>query len=501
VSQLIARCLAKDPAGRPQTASALAEEIDQLILMTGEKTTTMLPVRRRAGAFAIVGAAAAVLLIAALLLQRTRTPSTPTPANTPVVQAAAPASAPAATAPTSSPAPVPVAPTLSAADSLNIAKALERRLARQAAAAAAADSQKRATSKKPAATTGPASSGSPFVDSIARVALLLVAEQRSTLIQAPQENPLSREALAERAANLGPARTVMILIQGPFPGRPDLDSVATALADRLRRELAAPAARGRFQTVAAVPQSLTVGDPRIADSVASAAGADMSLILAPSPRRDSSVTWTVVLRDLTAREEFRSRSAQRRIARDSATVGIDSLAISARRGLDQLDRTPRRDAVDPGFRAFTERAANLGPPRRVVVSNHAPDQQPAVQEAGSLLMDAVRHALASSKRFVPVRRDSTLATLEKTRDRKLVGTMLNSDILISIRGSVERADSVRWTITVSDATALPAYEQRSVTGPRVPLAAPHTAGASLVAQVLALIEQIDRAPRRPLQRE
>jgi hypothetical protein len=112
-------------------------------------------------------------------------------------------------------------------------------------------------------------------------------------------------------------------------------------------------------------------------------------------------------------------------------------------------------------------------------------------------MDAVRHALASSKRFVPVRRDSTLATLEKTRDRKLVGTMLNSEILIGIRGSVERADSVRWTITVSDATALPSYEQRSVTGPRVPLAAPHTAGASLVAQVLALIEQIDRAPRRP----
>jgi hypothetical protein len=253
--------------------------------------------------------------------------------------------------------------------------------------------------------------------------------------------------------------------------------------------------------LAAVPQSLTAGDLRIADSVAAAGGADMSLILAPSPRRDSSVTWTVVLRDLTAREEFRSRSAQRRIARDSATVGIDSLAISARRGLDQLDRTPRRDAVDPGFRAFNERAANLGPPRRVVVSNHAPDQQPAVQEAGSLLMDAVRHALAGSKRFVPVRRDSTLATLEKTRDRKLVGTMLNSEILISIRGSVERADSVRWTITVSDATALPAYEQRSVTGPRVPLAAPHTAGASLVAQVLALIEQIDRAPRRPLQRD
>jgi len=507
VSQLIAKCLAKDPARRPQTAAELAEEIDQLVLMTGDKTMTV-PVRRRAGAFAIVGAAAAVLLIAALLLKGTRTPSTPppTPAIAPVVQppttASLPAGNPAAsTAPTTSSAPTPAAPTLSAADSLNIAKALERRMAKQAAAAAAADSQKRATSKKSAAATAPASSGSPFVDSIARVALLLVAEQRSTLIQAPQENPLSREAFAERMANLGPARTAMILIQGPIPGRPDLDSVAMALAERLRRELAAPAARGRFQTVAAVPQSLTIGDARIADSVAAAGGADMSLILVPSLRRDSSITWNVVMRDLTAREEYRSRSAQRRFARDSATIGLDSLAASARRGLDQLDRAPRRDAVDPFFRAFNERAANLGPSRRVVVSNHAPDQQPAVQEAGSLIMDAVRHALASSKRFIPVRRDSTLATLEKTRDRKLVGTMLNSEILISIRGSVERADSVRWTVTVSDATALPAFEQRSVTGPRVPLSAPHTAGASLVAQVLALLEQIDRAPRRPFQKD
>jgi len=507
VSQLIAKCLAKDPARRPQTAAELAEEIDQLVLMTGDKTMTV-PVRRRAGAFAIVGAAAAVLLIAVLLLKGTRTPSTPppTPAIAPVVQppttASLPAGNPAAsTAPTTSSAPTPAAPTLSAADSLNIAKALERRMAKQAAAAAAADSQKRATSKKSAAATAPASSGSPFVDSIARVALLLVAEQRSTLIQAPQENPLSREAFAERMANLGPARTAMILIQGPIPGRPDLDSVAMALAERLRRELAAPAARGRFQTVAAVPQSLTIGDARIADSVAAAGGADMSLILVPSLRRDSSITWNVVMRDLTAREEYRSRSAQRRFARDSATIGLDSLAASARRGLDQLDRAPRRDAVDPFFRAFNERAANLGPSRRVVVSNHAPDQQPAVQEAGSLIMDAVRHALASSKRFIPVRRDSTLATLEKTRDRKLVGTMLNSEILISIRGSVERADSVRWTVTVSDATALPAFEQRSVTGPRVPLSAPHTAGASLVAQVLALLEQIDRAPRRPFQKD
>src|SRR6185295_9660345 len=108
VSQLIAKCLAKDPAKRPQTAAELAEEIDQLIIMTGERTTTI-PVRRRTGAYAIVGALAATLLIAALLMQRSRTPSTPptTPVNTPVVQSPPPApaaNAGTATAPTSSPA-------------------------------------------------------------------------------------------------------------------------------------------------------------------------------------------------------------------------------------------------------------------------------------------------------------------------------------------------------------------------------------------------------------
>src|SRR4029079_18919540 len=127
VSQLIARCLAKGPARRPQTAAELAEEIDQLIIMTGERTTTI-PVRRRTGAYAIVRAAAATLLIATLLVQRTRTPSPPSPppAKTPVVQAPPPAAnAGTATAPTSSPAPTPAAPALSAADSLNMAKALD----------------------------------------------------------------------------------------------------------------------------------------------------------------------------------------------------------------------------------------------------------------------------------------------------------------------------------------------------------------------------------------
>src|SRR4051812_2463304 len=74
VSQLIARCLAKDPSKRPQSASELADEIDRLIQLTGDQTTTV-PVRRRAGAWAIVSAGAAALFFATLLFQRNRAPT------------------------------------------------------------------------------------------------------------------------------------------------------------------------------------------------------------------------------------------------------------------------------------------------------------------------------------------------------------------------------------------------------------------------------------------
>ena len=72
--------------------------------------------------------------------------------------------------------------------------------------------------------------------------------------------------------------------------------------------------------------------------------------------------------------------------------------------------------------------------------------------------------------------------------------MLNGSIFIGIRGSVERGGLVRWMTNVGDATALPAYEQRSVTGPRVLLAVPHIRPARRSWRRCShSIEQIDRA--------
>ena len=330
------------------------------------------PARRR---FIIVGAAAAALLLAALLLQRRARAVDRQHRRTRGRASAGAASAPAATVlpadfiactrPSRPSSPPPILSTLQRRSSGGWPSKQRCRGGRQ---------PETSDAKKRAATTAPVSSGSPFVDSIARVALLLLAEQRSTLIQPPQENPLSREAFAERAANLGPARTVMILISGACrPTRPRLRG--DALADRLRRSSRRPrrvdvssAGRG-----AALADGL---DPRHRRFRGGRRGrryeSDTRAFAASRQLGDVDV----VLRDLTAREEYRTRAAQRRFARDSATIGLDSLAVSARRGLDQLDRAPRRDAVDPAFRAFNERAGNLGPPRRVVCRITRPISSP-----------------------------------------------------------------------------------------------------------------------------
>jgi hypothetical protein len=217
--------------------------------------------------------------------------------------------------------------------------------------------------------------------------------------------------------------------------------------------------------------------------------------LIPTPRRDSSVNWIVLARDVTANEAYAVRSTQHRISRDSLDAGIGALAAATKPLLDQMDRAPRRGAGDPARRVFDERAANMGPPRRVVVANHAPDQNPAVQEAGSVIMDVVRRTLASSRRFVPVARDSTVAMLEKTRDAKTVAAALRADAVMSIRGSVSPVDSITWVVTVYDLGATREYEQRSASTPRVPLSVPLASVARLVSQALAALDQLDHAPR------
>ena len=522
LSALVTKCLAKDPARRPQTARELCNALDELTSASGDYPPLLRPNRARP---IVVGSGILVMLAIGVLWVVRGRASGP-PGSPDVAARGAPrgqssggnvGGAAGQTGTGGSGGSAASAP-LTRADSLAIAKALvaaevlkkNREAAKPVATAQAPESpaiapaerKDRPSSGRPggraadAAVANRPSGVSPFVDSVARVALVLAAERASDQFTLPAPNPLSREAFAARAANLGPARSVLIAVPQTVPARPDVDTVARTLVRRMRAVLPAPAAGGRYSVAEVSTASPdTWSDQRTADSVSRATGAEILVALIPAPRRDSSVSWIILARDLTANESYAVRSTQHRVSRDSLDAGIGALAAATKPLLDQMDRAPRRGAGDPARRVFDERAANMGPPRRVVVANHAPDQNPAVQEAGSVIMDVVRRTLASSRRFVPVTRDSTLAMLEKTRDVKTVAGALKTDVLMTIRGSVSPADSITWVVSVYDLGATREYEQRSVSNPRVPLSAPLASVARLVSQALAALDQLDHAPR------
>jgi hypothetical protein len=145
--------------------------------------------------------------------------------------------------------------------------------------------------------------------------------------------------------------------------------------------------------------------------------------------------------------------------------------------------------------AFDARAANMGPPRRVVVWNHPPDRQPGLQESGTSITDVLRKTV-NSKRFVTVSRDSTFSLLDKTRNRDSVMQALNADLMVSIRGTVVHQDTVFWVITLRDPSAYSSYTQRAIVSPRAPLATPLLFVDSMVSQSVHAVEEMDRAPRR-----
>ena len=162
-----------------------------------------------------------------------------------------------------------------------------------------------------------------------------------------------------------------------------------------------------------------------------------------------------------------------------------------------MDRAPRAGVIDPEVRAFEERAANLGPPRRLVIWNHPPHDDLRVQEGGTSVLDILRLALRNP-RFVQVPRDSTLALLARSRNRETVMNALNADFMVSIASSFtsQRADSVSWIISVRDLGAASQYQERSFRSAPAPIESPLAFSAITLSRVLAALEQMDRAPRK-----
>ena len=483
LARLLMRCLAKEPNARPATAQAVRQELDEIVMPSGDYTPGVLTaVRRKRLTMPMV--AGAVLLLAAVAVLATQAGRGPEAGSDSTVVLTPPAP-PAAKADS-----IPVPAVATRPNSTVVATPPPPRTDSSGGRAAATTADARRASvggtgtgrrgAAPPAVRGPA-------DSIAQLALLLKAQAPpDPVVRPPSPNSVSQAALEERRNNPGPQRNVLITGGG--------DSITRLVKLALARQLNG----ARFRVSSGETSQNESGSLDSLATSAARSGHDVLAFVQMPMRRDSSYSGIIQLRDLTAHMSYANNAASRRIARDSVPLGADSLAANAVRRLTQMDRAPRSNSVDPEIRAFQERAADMGPPRRIVIWNHPPHDNLQVQEAGSVIMDAMRTALRGSSRFIQVPRDSTLELLSRSRNRETVLSTLKADLMVSIAANMssQASDSVSWTITVRDAGAANQYSERSFRSNAAPLASPFTYVAATLSRAIAAIEQMDTAPRR-----
>ncbi|HEX6314954.1 MAG TPA: serine/threonine-protein kinase [Gemmatimonadaceae bacterium] len=479
LARLLMWCLAKDPGARPATAQVVRQELEELVMPSGDYPPRRYPGARRNRA--VVPVAVAVVALAALAAvvsqmgdRAGETASADSVALAPPAPVARTDSAPgraaepqpAAVTTPPPPSPPPVRPDSSGG--------------RAASTVAPSNPQAGRRTTAPAPLRGTA-------DSLAQMALLLKTQAPGDpIVRPPSPNQVSQAALEERRANMGPRRKALLVSS--------TDSVSRAIVTRFARLLDPD----RFQVTTA-DGTIDNASQEALDSLGAAGGYDFVAYAQAPQRRDSSYTGLLRLRDLTAHASYSNNASSRRLpVRDSLAPGIDSLAANAIRRVTQMDRGPRVNSVDPEVRAFQDRAANMGPPRRIVIWNHPPHDNLRVQEAGSVVMDALRNALRGSSRFIQVPRDSTLELLARSRNRETVMSALNADLMVSIAPSFtsQAMDSVSWLISVRDLGADRQYQERSFRSAPAPMAAPFAYVAVTLSRVMAAIEQMDTAPRR-----
>jgi serine/threonine-protein kinase len=358
---LVMKCLAKQPERRPQTAQELVVELDAMAIGSGDFAPPSMPVRRWGTALAAVVVLAAIIVFA----QRSRKPSGAPAAKADSVVAANSAPPAAAT------------PSLTRAESLAIASAVERRMANRAPAAppvtkidsatlaairldvekSVLDSLQKMRPQEPP----PGSQGSQrfngrgpdfsamtqaHIDSIVRSAGGLANLGRGFSGRDGLGGPRSasdRAAFDARFANMGPPRHVIIADPPPDRLHPEIQAAAVQVMDALRKQLAGSA---RYVLVNHDSIATVLQHTRSRDSVMHLLSADMNVSIRALPTASAdSVHWIITLFDATS--QARSTTLNVGPAPTNSTTVTDSLAALAVRSLWQLDHTPRRNAVTP----------------------------------------------------------------------------------------------------------------------------------------------------------
>lgn len=376
LASLLTRCLAKNPADRPQTAEEIVRLLDALDVSSG----AMAPQRAFTPArwWALGGLLAAAVIAGVYAWPRDRqAPPTVTPETTTVVAAA---------------------PTLTREDSLAIARAIQKKISEQQAAVAAKAESARASAPPPVAASTAAAA-----ESLARATTRLIDSLRAEIQKAVLDS-------VTRVRGGPPVYTFMT-------GDPRIDSMVRRLAER-------PLGRR--------------GEP----------GGAEPLIIREPPRPG----------DPQFREPSRSSSLSRE--------------------------------------AFADRAANLGPPRRLFVSYPAPTSRTRLVAAQiDSAMDSLRATLARDGRFVLIPADTVRLALERTRSVSALADSFTVDLFASLTVSALPDTSVIWQVTARDLSAHSAYATRAITlrGERGALL---RGLDSLVAGTLRHLKEMDRAPRR-----
>jgi serine/threonine protein kinase len=320
LSALVMRCLAKDPAARPQRAEEILQELDAMTMPLGvtPQSGSVEAKSPRSSRVLVVGTAAALVVIAAAygISRRGGVASARPDSSAKIPQAKPAPTVPAAPAnPTSAPAqaggaPSPAVtiptpkPVITHDDSVRIAEAVRKRLA--------------------AAKTR---------DSITKARLQQETERKM------MDSIIAANGGAA-APSAGPRR--LVITEPPALRQwPEAALLGRAVADSLRRMLRP---RGRQYTIVdpdSVRSALNVS--RDLADLTKTLSSDLVVSIRITPLPHDSAFLFFQVSDLGAITQYRNRAAaSHAVPKNEVLAGLDQLLLSVLAFLDEMSRAPRR---------------------------------------------------------------------------------------------------------------------------------------------------------------
>jgi eukaryotic-like serine/threonine-protein kinase len=313
LSVLIMRCLAKDPAARPQRAEEILHELDSLTMplgVTPQGGGVKAPPTRRPW----LGVAAVAILLAtlagvgyAVTHRGLRSPSLPPAAVVPPPPSPVPSdSLVKRAAAASSVARTPAAkPLITHEDSVRIAEAVRRRV--EAAKAR---------------------------DSVAKAKLAEQTQRRMT------DSIIAANSGTAAASPVGPRR--LVIVEPPEIRQwPEATLLGRAVADSLRRVLR-PRVR-QFTVVDADSVRSALGRSRDLSDLTKGLDSELLIIIRLTPTPRDSAMLMLQTYDFGAVNPYRSRTASGRpVPKNEVLANLDALLLSTITYIDEMTRAPRR---------------------------------------------------------------------------------------------------------------------------------------------------------------